>query len=49
LDLKEWLSHAWTYLQEVICDVRRKIYELGKPIKGTVVEGILRDKSLVPT
>ena len=28
---------------------RRKIYELGNPIKGMVVERILKDKSLVPT
>jgi len=48
-DLKERLSHAQTYLRKVICDARRKIYELGKPIKGTAVEGILKDKSLVPT
>ncbi|KIM61801.1 hypothetical protein SCLCIDRAFT_25468 [Scleroderma citrinum Foug A] len=48
-DLKRQLCYAQTYLREMVCAVRRKIYELGNPIKGTVVERILKDKSLVPT
>ena len=48
-DLKWWLSCARTYLWEMICAARHKIYELGNPIKGMAVERILKDKSLVPT
>ena len=48
-DLKRRLSYARTYLREMVCAARRKIYELGNPIKGTAVKRILKDKSLVST
>ncbi|KIM60972.1 hypothetical protein SCLCIDRAFT_123103 [Scleroderma citrinum Foug A] len=34
-DLKRQLSYARTYLREMVCAARHKIYELGNPIKGT--------------
>ena len=49
LVLKRRLSCAWTYLREMICAARHKIYKLGNPIKGMAVKRILKDKSLVPT
>lgn len=43
------LSGAQTYLRNKIYAARHAIYQLGKPIKGTAVESILKDWSLVPT
>ncbi|KIO10576.1 hypothetical protein M404DRAFT_129392, partial [Pisolithus tinctorius Marx 270] len=48
-DLKRRLSHTRAYLRDKVCAARRAIYNLGNPIKGTTVERILKDYSLVPT
>ena len=48
-DLAARLSRARTYLIDKIRLTRQAIYVLGKPLKGSVVETILKDESLVPT
>ncbi|KIK21879.1 hypothetical protein PISMIDRAFT_103285, partial [Pisolithus microcarpus 441] len=48
-DLKGRLCHTRNYPREKIRAARRAIYNLGNPVKGTVVERILKDYSLVPT
>ena len=48
-DLATRLSHARTYLIDKIRLAQQAIYVLSKPLKGSVVETILKDKSLVPT
>ncbi|KIM70496.1 hypothetical protein SCLCIDRAFT_18613 [Scleroderma citrinum Foug A] len=49
MDLMGRLSGARTYPRNKIYAARCVIYQLGKPIKGTAVESILKDWSLVPT
>ena len=48
-DLAARISDARTYIHGKIALARRAIYELGRPLKGTTVETILKSESLVPT
>ncbi|KIK14293.1 hypothetical protein PISMIDRAFT_17380 [Pisolithus microcarpus 441] len=48
-DLTGRLTHTRAYARAKICAARRAIYQFGNPVKGTVVERILKDCSLVPT
>ncbi|KAI6117281.1 hypothetical protein EDD16DRAFT_1693060 [Pisolithus croceorrhizus] len=43
------LTCAQVYARSKICAVRCTIYQFGNPVKGTAVERILKDCSLVPT
>jgi len=43
------LSQAWTYLVNKIQLAQQAIYVLGRPLKGMMVETILKGESLVPT
>ena len=43
------LTCARSYLRDKICAAIHAIYKLGNPIKGTVVEKLLKNLSLVPT
>ena len=48
-DIKAQISQACTYMQSKIISARDAIYQHGAPIKGAVVEHLLKDSSLVPT
>ena len=48
-DLASRISYSRTYLHEKIALARCAIYELGRALKGTTVETILKNESLVPT
>ena len=48
-DIKARVSQARTYMQNKIVAARDAIYRRGAPIKGAVVERLLKDCSLVPT
>lgn len=48
-DVKARVAQARTYLRSRIVAARDAIYRLGAPIKGTIVERLLKDYSLVPT
>ncbi|KIM65578.1 hypothetical protein SCLCIDRAFT_22486 [Scleroderma citrinum Foug A] len=48
-DIKAWISQARTYMQSKIISARDAIYQHGAPIKGAIVERLLKDSSLVPT
>ena len=48
-DFMARLTCARSYLRDKICTAIHAIYKLGNPIKGTVVETLLKNLSLVPT
>ena len=48
-DLAARFSQARTYLVDKIKLAWQAIYVLGRPLKGTTAESLLKDKSLVPT
>ena len=48
-DFMARLTCACSYLRDKVCAAIHAIYKLGNPIKGTVVEKLLKDWSLVPT
>ena len=48
-DLAARLSHTRTYLLDKIKLTRKALYVLGRPLKGSMVETLLKGESLVPT
>ena len=48
-DFMARLTCACSYLRDKICTAIHVIHKLGNPIKGTVVEKLLKNLSLVPT
>ena len=48
-DMSQRISKVRSYLREKIAATRAAIYNTGAPIKGSVPEAHLKEKSLVPT
>ena len=48
-DFSARVSHVRFYVQDKINLARRAIYIFGRPLKGTMVEAILKGESLVLT
>ncbi len=48
-DMKDRTKKAHKYLPDNVENAWRAIYQLGMPIGGVVVEGLLRETSSVPT
>ncbi len=48
-DMKDRTKKARKYLPDNVENARRAIYQLGMPIGGAAVEGLLRETSSVPT
>jgi hypothetical protein len=48
-DISRRMNQLRTYVAEKVAKARNAIYMRGAPIKGALVESILKDLSLVPT